>query len=58
MESSMNVYKMIQRFRTDEQQKKTYHVRVKKTNTFDDIISFYNMTDHSSDGSLPVDEQE
>jgi hypothetical protein len=58
MESSMNVYKMIQRFRTDEQQRKTYHVRVKKTNTFDDIISFYNMTDNSSDGSLPVDEQE
>lgn len=58
MESSMNVYKMIQRFRTDEQQRKTYQVRVKKTNTFDDIISFYNMTENSSDGSLPVDEHQ
>ena len=53
MESPLNVYKMIQRYRNDEMQQRFYQNRVKKTNTFDNIVSLYNfenkMSNHSVD---------
>ena len=52
MESPLNVYKMIQRYRNDEMQQRFYQNRIKKTNTFDNIVSFYNFERKISNHSL------
>lgn len=49
-ESAINMYKMIQRYRNDEMKQRFY--RIKKSNTFDNIVSFYNFDKKASEQSL------